>query len=68
MAEMMAVANNSRRRATPEACMARALASLEGLSCGDAFGECFFDPRNRAVEIRASRILPPGPGALPMTP
>ncbi len=41
--------------------MARALASLEGLSCGDAFGECFFDSRNRAVEIRVSRTLPPAP-------
>jgi ADP-ribosylglycohydrolase len=41
--------------------MARALASLEGLSCGDAFGECFFDPRNRAAEIRLSRTLPPAP-------
>ena len=49
------------QHATPEACMARALASLEGLSGGDAFGECFFDPRNRAVEIRASRTLPPAP-------
>jgi ADP-ribosylglycohydrolase len=49
------------QHATAEACMARALESLEGLSCGDAFGECFFDPRNRAVETRASRTLPPAP-------
>lgn len=41
--------------------MARALAALEGLSCGDAFGECFFDSRNRAMEIRASRTLPAPP-------
>ena len=44
-----------------EACMARALASLEGLSCGDAFGECFLKTQNRVPARRASRILPPGP-------
>jgi ADP-ribosylglycohydrolase len=49
------------QQSTPDACTARALESLEGLSCGDAFGECFFDSRNRAVEIRASRTLPPTP-------
>jgi hypothetical protein len=25
--------------------LARAYESLEGLSCGDAFGECFFGPK-----------------------
>jgi ADP-ribosylglycohydrolase len=43
------------------ACMARALESLGGLASGDAFGECFFDYRNRASENRAARILPPAP-------
>ena len=42
-------------------CMARALESLEGLACGDAFGERFFDLPNRASEFRASRTLPPAP-------
>ena len=46
---------------TREGCMTRALESLEGLSCGDAFGECFFDAQNRTPEARASRILPPAP-------
>jgi ADP-ribosylglycohydrolase len=49
------------QQGTPDACMARALESLEGLSCGDAFGECFFDPRNRAAELRDSRTLPSAP-------
>ncbi|MDQ1453810.1 MAG: hypothetical protein QOK38_3676 [Acidobacteriaceae bacterium] len=49
------------QQSAPPACMARALVSLEGLSCGDAFGECFFEPQNRAVEIRTSRTLPPAP-------
>ncbi len=38
----------------------RMMLSLEGLSIGDAFGECFFDPdsiRDRWVE---RRLLPPG--------
>jgi ADP-ribosylglycohydrolase len=43
-----------------EACLARAFASLEGLSCGNAFGECFqkshLDPT-----LRAGRILPSAP-------
>lgn len=39
--------------------MARARLSLEGLSLGDAFGECFFQ---RAMQMRLShRILPEGP-------
>jgi ADP-ribosylglycohydrolase len=46
---------------TREACMTRALESLEGLACGDAFGECFFDAKNRTPESRASHTLPPAP-------
>ena len=30
------------RQHAPDACLARALESLEGLASGDAFGECFF--------------------------
>jgi ADP-ribosylglycohydrolase len=56
----MAVEEISQQR-TREACMTRALESLEGLACGDAFGECFFNEKNRAPEARASRILPPAP-------
>jgi ADP-ribosylglycohydrolase len=56
----MAVEEISQQR-TREACMARALESLDGLACGDAFGECFFDPRNRTAEARVARILPPAP-------
>ncbi|MCO6438820.1 MAG: ADP-ribosylglycohydrolase family protein [Phycisphaerae bacterium] len=37
----------------------RAWLSLEGLSLGDAFGECFFDPSMR--ESLESRELPDGP-------
>ena len=46
---------------TCETGMTRALESLEGLSCGDAFGECFFDAKNRTPEARTSRSLPPAP-------
>lgn len=56
----MAVDEMQQQR-TCAACMARALDALGGLSCGDAFGECFFDAQNRAAEARASRILPPSP-------
>jgi ADP-ribosylglycohydrolase len=56
----MAVEEISQKR-TREACMTRALESLEGLACGDAFGECFFDAKNWTPEARASRILPPAP-------
>jgi ADP-ribosylglycohydrolase len=56
----MAVEEISQQR-TREACMRRALESLEGLACGDAFGECFFDGKNRAPEARASRTLPSAP-------
>ena len=56
----MAVEEISQQR-TREACMTRALESLEGLACGDAFGECFFDAKNRTPEARVSRTLPPAP-------
>ena len=44
-----------------DACLARAFASLEGLSCGDAFGECFVEQESRDTKLRAARVLPPGP-------
>lgn len=56
----MAVEEISQRR-TRESCMTRALESLEGLACGDAFGECFVDAKNRTPEARTSRTLPPAP-------
>ncbi|HZD78093.1 MAG TPA: ADP-ribosylglycohydrolase family protein, partial [Acidobacteriaceae bacterium] len=56
----MVVAEILHRR-TREVCMTRALESLAGLSCGDAFGECFFDAKNRTPEARAARVLPAGP-------
>lgn len=37
----------------------RALAALEGLSVGDAFGECFFGPPQHVTQRIASRALPP---------
>src|SRR6201992_2246847 len=49
------------RQHAPDACLARALESLEGLASGDAFGECFLNPWDRTPENRASRILPPAP-------
>lgn len=36
-----------------------ALKSLDGLSVGDAFGQCFFDPE--ALDHLPARILPPAP-------
>lgn len=36
-----------------------AILSLNGLSTGDAFGECFFDPANRSATD--SHVLPEGP-------
>ena len=39
----------------------RARLSLEGLSCGDAFGECFFLTRERAMTLIEGRTAPPGP-------
>jgi ADP-ribosylglycohydrolase len=41
--------------------LARALVSLEGLSCGDAFGECFYLPKAEFIEKVENRILPPAP-------
>lgn len=41
--------------------LSRAREALEGLACGDAFGECFFQPHYRAPEFRSARKLPPGP-------
>jgi ADP-ribosylglycohydrolase len=58
---MTAMAVGEMQPNTCEACMTRALESLAGLSCGDAFGECFLDAKNRTREARASRILPSGP-------
>jgi ADP-ribosylglycohydrolase len=49
------------RQHAPDACLARALESLEGLASGDAFGECFLNPWDRTPENRASRVLPPAP-------
>src|SRR3984885_1183115 len=49
------------RQHAPDACLARALESLEGLASGDAFGECFFNPWDRTPENRAARMLPPAP-------
>ncbi|HEX6771097.1 MAG TPA: ADP-ribosylglycohydrolase family protein [Acidobacteriaceae bacterium] len=43
-----------------DACVARAFASLEGLSCGDAFGECI-QKAHRNATLRAARILPSAP-------
>jgi ADP-ribosylglycohydrolase len=52
---------NGQAQATPQASLARAREALEGLSCGDAFGECFFQPEYRAQAFRAARRLPPAP-------
>jgi ADP-ribosylglycohydrolase len=41
--------------------MMRAAQSLLGLSCGDAFGERFFVPREIARGLIAQRMLPPSP-------
>ncbi len=43
--------------------LARAMVSLEGLSCGDAFGEMFFLPQQEARALIASRTAPAGPWA-----
>ena len=40
---------------------ARARRSLEGLSVGDAFGECFFGPPERVMAALSNRRLPPAP-------
>ena len=41
--------------------LARALLSLQGLTCGDCFGESFVLPFNEAVTAINSRRLPPAP-------
>ncbi|ASN83331.1 ADP-ribosylglycohydrolase family protein [Deinococcus ficus] len=46
---------------TPEAALARAQLSLEGLSVGDAFGEQFFLPTEAFEAAVAERRLPPAP-------
>jgi ADP-ribosylglycohydrolase len=62
MTAMTAMAvGEMQQECTQEACMTRALESLAGLSCGDAFGECFFETHHRTTAARASRILPPAP-------
>ena len=39
----------------------RALLSLQGLTCGDCFGESFFLPFDQALSTIESRTLPPAP-------
>ena len=58
---------NQSRQHAPDACLTRALESLEGLASGDAFGECFFDPRNRTLTIGPSASCRRHPGGLRMT-
>jgi len=41
--------------------LARAYQSLEGLSCGDAFGECFFGPSEEVLPLIRHRTLPAVP-------
>jgi hypothetical protein len=41
--------------------MHRALLALEGLSLGDAFGECFFDSSVVLAALGATRALPTAP-------
>jgi ADP-ribosylglycohydrolase len=41
--------------------LGRAVLSLEGLSCGDAFGECFFLPRPEFIYRTGNQVLPPAP-------
>jgi ADP-ribosylglycohydrolase len=43
------------------ASMNRALEALQGLSCGDAFGECFFKAQHHVPAFRAARTLPAPP-------
>jgi len=45
----------------------RAAQSLEGLSCGDAFGERFFLPDAVAHSMIQEREIPARRGSLPMT-
>jgi ADP-ribosylglycohydrolase len=44
-----------------DARMNRALLALDGLSLGDAFGECFFAPEEDIGRFLAERTLPPPP-------
>ena len=39
----------------------RAILSLQGLSLGDAFGQCFFIERDKAIELIQTRQLPDKP-------
>ena len=41
--------------------LARALLSLDGLSVGDSFGQCFFQPENSSEEQLQQRLLPQAP-------
>ncbi len=41
--------------------LARAYQSLEGLSCGDASGECFFGPNEDVVPLIRQRAAPAPP-------
>ena len=41
--------------------ISRAMLSLQGLSCGDSFGESFFLPHAEAIRHITDRSLPPGP-------
>lgn len=41
--------------------LARAYQSLEGLSCGDAFGECFFGPNEKVLPLIRHRAVPAAP-------
>lgn len=43
------------------AALQRAREALEGLSVGDAFGQCFFQPPERSDPWLMQRIAPPGP-------
>src|ERR1700755_1394455 len=52
---------DSSKQDAASACIARAIEALAGLAAGDACGECFLAPQNRAPERRASRVLPPPP-------
>ena len=49
------------RNVTEADALARAMLSLEGLSCGDAFGESLFIPADEVTAHFESRTAPPGP-------
>ncbi|MBX9401619.1 ADP-ribosylglycohydrolase family protein [Lysobacter sp. BMK333-48F3] len=44
-----------------ETALQRARESLDGLSVGDAFGQCFFQPAERSQPWLEQRVPPPGP-------